>query len=112
VTRLLFVCGRNRWRSPTAEAVFARYDGVETQSAGVSKDADTLLSAEAIEWADVILAMEPGHKEKIARKFGALLRSKRVVVLDIPDEYRLMQPELIALLEERVGRLVDLPRRP
>ncbi|HWA44453.1 MAG TPA: low molecular weight protein tyrosine phosphatase family protein [Hypericibacter adhaerens] len=109
MTRLLFVCGHNRWRSPTAEAVFARYEGIETQSAGVGKDAETPVSAEAIEWADLILVMEPGHKEKLTRDFGALLRSKRVVVLGIPDEYRFMQPELIALLEERVGRILGLP---
>ena len=108
MTRLLFVCGRNRWRSPTAEAVFARYEGIETQSAGISKDADNPVSAEAIEWADLILVMEVSHKEKLAKAFGALLRGKRVVVLGIPDEYRFMQPELIALLEERVGRFVDL----
>jgi predicted protein tyrosine phosphatase len=81
---------------------------METQSAGVSKDADNPVSAEAIEWVDLILVMEPSHKEKLAKAFGALLRGKRVVVPGIPDEYRFMQPELIALLEERVGRFVDL----
>jgi predicted protein tyrosine phosphatase len=108
VTRLLFVCGRNRWRSPTAEAVFARIEGIETQSAGVSKDADTPISAEAIEWADIIFVMEPNHKAKLAKSFGPLLRSKRVNVLGIPDSYRFMQPDLIALLEERVSRFIDL----
>jgi len=106
--RLLFVCGRNRWRSPTAEAVFARYEGIETQSAGVSEDADTPISTEAIEWADIIFVMEPIHKDKLAKAFGPLLRSKRISVLGIPDDYRFMQPELIALLKERVGRFIDL----
>jgi predicted protein tyrosine phosphatase len=107
VRRLLFVCSRNRWRSPTAEAVFARYEGIETQSAGVSKDAAAPISAEAIEWADIVFVMEAVHKEKLAKAFGPLLRSKRVCVLGIPDDYRFMQPELIALLEERVGRFID-----
>ena len=31
------------------------------------------------------------------------LRGKRVVCLDIPDDYAFMQPELVALLEKRVG---------
>lgn len=109
--RLLFVCGRNKWRSPTAEAVFARYDGVETQSAGVARDADSPVSPDAIEWADIILAMEPVHRDKLNRDFGSLLRSKRIVVLGIPDDYRFMQPELITLLEERVRRFVGLPGR-
>ena len=38
--RLLFVCGRNRLRSPTAERVFAAVPGVEAESAGVAPDAD------------------------------------------------------------------------
>jgi predicted protein tyrosine phosphatase len=84
VTRLLFVCGRNKWRSPTAEAVFARYDGIETQSAGIGRDADSPVSPDAIEWADIILVMEPAHRDKLNRDFGLLLRSKRVVVLGIP----------------------------
>jgi predicted protein tyrosine phosphatase len=109
--RLLFVCGRNKWRSPTAEAVFARYDDIETQSAGIGRDADSPVSPEAIEWADIILVMEPAHRDKLNRDFGSPLRSKRVVVLGIPDDYRFMQPELIALLEERVRRFVDLPER-
>jgi predicted protein tyrosine phosphatase len=109
--RLLFVCGRNKWRSPTAEAVFARYDDIETQSAGIGRDADSPVSPDAIEWADIILVMEPAHRDKLNRDFGSLLRSKRVVVLGIPDDYRFMQPELIALLEERVRRFVDLPER-
>jgi len=31
--RALFICSRNRLRSPTAEQVFAEVDGVETASA-------------------------------------------------------------------------------
>ena len=30
--RVLFICSRNRLRSPTAEAVFAGRDGIETDS--------------------------------------------------------------------------------
>jgi len=60
--RLLFVCGRNRLRSPTAERLFAGIAGVETRSAGVSPDADEPLSLDAIEWADVIFVMEPEQR--------------------------------------------------
>ena len=35
--RILFVCGRARARSPTAEQIFARVPGIETASAGVSQ---------------------------------------------------------------------------
>ena len=32
--KLLFICSQNRLRSPTAEAVFCKYEGLEVDSAG------------------------------------------------------------------------------
>ncbi len=107
--RLLFVCSRNRLRSPSAEAVFSGRDGIEVTSAGTSNDAETPLSGDLIEWADIVLVMEPVHRQRLTQRFGALLRGKRVVVLGIPDDYGYMQPELVALLKARVGRLAVLP---
>ena len=62
LTNLLFLCARNRLRSPTAEQVFASRPGVETASAGLAPDADEQVSAELIEWADLIFVMERAHR--------------------------------------------------
>ena len=102
--RVLFLCGRNRARSPTAEAVFAGYDGVEVASAGTSKDADTPLSEELVAWADVIFVMEPSQRAKLASAFRAALKGKRVVCLDIPDRYAFMDAELVRVLKAKVTR--------
>ncbi|MFK2932364.1 low molecular weight protein tyrosine phosphatase family protein [Dyella agri] len=104
--RVLFVCSRNRLRSPTAEAVFAGVPGVETDSAGLAPDAEAVVDAAQVDWADLIVAMERRHKAGLAQKFGARLKGKRVVCLDIPDRYGYMQPELVALLERKVGPLL------
>jgi len=98
---LLFLCSRNKLRSPTAEAVFRGRPGIETDSAGLSPDAEVPLAPEQIEWADLILVMEKVHRVRLNRKFGKHLGGKRVVVLDIPDNYPFMDPELIRLLEAR-----------
>jgi predicted protein tyrosine phosphatase len=82
--------------------VFSAHRGVEATSAGTSSDADTVVSAEVIEWADIIFPMEPIHRRKLLEKFGPLLKSKRVVVLGIPDRYKYMDPELIAILNKKV----------
>ena len=103
MTRALFICSRNRLRSPTAEAVFAAWPGIETDSAGVAPDAESIVSREQIAWADVIFVMERTHKAKLSRQFCADLRHKKIVCLDIPDKYAFMQPELIALLERKAG---------
>jgi predicted protein tyrosine phosphatase len=104
--RLLFVCARNRLRSPTAERVFATVPGVETESAGVAADAENPASPELIEWAEVILVMEPAHRSKLAKQFPNALRGKRVACLDVPDDYVYMDPELVELLWERVTRAI------
>lgn len=44
VKKLLFICSKNRLRSPTAEQVFSREPGVESASAGISRDADEPVS--------------------------------------------------------------------
>lgn len=100
--RLLFVCSRNRLRSPTAEHVFDAIGGVEARSAGVHPDAREPLTADLIEWADLILVMEPTHRAGMNRQFGRALRGKRVTCLNIPDDYDFMDPALVALLWERV----------
>lgn len=103
---LLFVCSENRLRSPTAEEVFSKYPGINAIGAGTNADAETPVSGDLIEWADVILVMENSHRNKIAKKYRALLGGKRLVCLDIPDIYDRMQPELIALLQAKVRRYV------
>jgi len=104
--RLLFVCSQNRLRSPTAEAIFSRL-GVETDSAGLSPDAEVILSPEQIEWADLILVMEKIHLARLNRDYGRYLKDKRVVVLGIPDRYDFMDPALIVVLEERCARYLS-----
>ncbi len=106
--RLLFVCSENRLRSPTAEAVFSEYEGVEAIGAGTSLDAETPVSGDLIEWADVILVMEKSHRNKIAKKYKDQLKGKKLVVLEIPDVYECMDPELIKLLKTKVPRYVRI----
>lgn len=103
MTNLLFLCSRNRLRHPTAEQVFASWPGVETASAGLAPDAEEGVDADPIDWADVIFVMERAHRARLNRRFRDRLKGKRVVCLDIPDDYAFMQPELVALLEKKVG---------
>jgi predicted protein tyrosine phosphatase len=104
--RALFICSRNRLRSPTAEEVFSSWPGVETDSAGLALDALTPLEPDQIAWADVIFVMERRHRVKLNKSFGRYLKGKQIVCLDIPDKYSFMDPDLIALLERKAGRFI------
>ena len=100
--RVLFLCSRNRWRSPTAEEVFAGYPGVECASAGLASDAVYPLSADLVAWADLLFVMERQHRRLLEQRFHEPLAGKRVVCLDIPDRYAFMDPELVRRLRARV----------
>ena len=47
--------------------------------------------------------MERAHRTRLQKRFRKSLKSARVVCLDIPDDYGFMQPELVVLLEKKVG---------
>ena len=108
--KVLFLCSRNKLRSPTAEAIFASWPGIETDSAGLSSDAAVELSLDQVEWADIIFVMERRHKAKLVQRFGRHLGDRRVVCLDIPDKYGFMDEDLVSRLERSVGPLLRRDR--
>jgi predicted protein tyrosine phosphatase len=59
--QLLFVCSRNQWRSPTAEALFKDSDLYVAKSAGTSDSARIKITPGLINWADCIFVMEKRH---------------------------------------------------
>lgn len=105
--RALFICTQNRLRSPTAEQVFSTWPNVESDSAGLGNDAIIPLSVEQIEWATIIFVMEKAHRSRLSTRFNKHLKGKRVICLDIPDEYEFMQPELVRLLEAKVASFLQ-----
>jgi predicted protein tyrosine phosphatase len=61
-------------------------------STGTNHDAGNPLTAELVAWADVIFVMEKAHRSKLQRRFRAVLGGRRVVCLDIPDDYASCSP--------------------
>ncbi|WP_444945467.1 low molecular weight protein tyrosine phosphatase family protein [Microbulbifer sp. VTAC004] len=107
---LLFVCSENRLRSPTGEEVFSQYDGINAIGCGTNKDAETTISGDLIEWADIIFVMEKSHRNKVMKKFKDLLEGKKLVCLVIPDNYDRMDPVLVRILEDKVSVHVRLQK--
>jgi predicted protein tyrosine phosphatase len=102
--KVLFVCSQNRLRSPTAEQVFSSRPDLEVASAGTNNDADNPLTSELVAWADVVVVMEKAHRSKVQKRFRSSLNGKRLICLDIPDEFEFMDPTLVKLLQSRLGR--------
>jgi len=107
--KLLFICSRNRWRSLTAEKIFEQYNMYDVKSAGTEENARIKVTAGHIGWADLIFVMEKKHERRLKEKFSLDLNGKRVIRLDIEDEYRYMDEELIEILKTRVSEYIEVP---
>ena len=107
-TNVLFVCSKNQWRSPTAETLWRRHPALNVRSGGTSPNARHHVSEDDIRWADVILVMEEKHKSRLRAEFTRLLEFKPMHVLDIPDEYKYMDAELVEQLEQIVPSILSI----
>lgn len=104
--KVLFVCSRNQWRSPTAERVFRRHPLMAVRSVGTSPNARRTIGEADLRWADVVMVMESGHRDRIRAAFPRLAEHPQIHVLEIPDDYRFMDPELVEILEEVMPALL------
>ncbi|EJE52188.1 hypothetical protein tyrosine phosphatase [Acidovorax sp. CF316] len=106
--QVLFICSRNQWRSPTAEKVWRNHPQLSVRSAGTSPNARHPVSERDLQWAQAIFVMEEKHKSRLLAEFGSVLAHKPIHVLDIPDEYQYMDPDLVAELERSVGAILGI----
>ncbi|MEL7070632.1 MAG: phosphotyrosine protein phosphatase [Cyanobacteria bacterium J06581_3] len=105
---ILFICSRNQWRSPTAEKVWRNRNGLSTRSAGTSRNAKRKVSVSDIRWADVIMVMEQKHKDRLTAEFTRLIKNKLLYILEIPDDYKFMDPGLVEHFEVAIPALLNL----
>jgi len=102
MTKILFVCSANVDRSPTAEHLYKRHPGLEVKSAGISDYARQPISAELLRWADVVLCMEEFQQRVIEGLFADIVSGKTIDFLDVPDDYRRMDPSLVDVITRKV----------
>ena len=99
----VFICSQNKRRSLTAEKIFDGVNGHRSYSAGTEKNARIKITAGLLSRADIIFCMEKKHVRRIQDKYGDIICSKKVVCLNILDEYEYMDEELIDILEGYVS---------
>ncbi len=100
--KVLFVCSMNQWRSPTAEKIYSDRPRLIARSRGTSHKARMVIKAADVTWADIILVMEQKHRGRLMSEHPGEMRFKEVHVLDIPDTYKFMDPELVDEIEAAV----------
>lgn len=106
--KVLCVCSAGLLRSPTAAVVLSqppynfntRAAGIETEFALIPVD------QVLIAWADEIVCMNASNALRLREKFGKQVEGKKVITLNIPDNFEYRDPELVRLIEERYNASV------
>ncbi len=106
---VLFVCEGNLHRSPTAERLYSTTPGIKTRSAGLSSHARVQVTDELLAWADAVFVMEERLLGLLQKGFRKTLERKELVCLDVPDDFQYQQPELVAVLTDRLVPYLGQP---
>ena len=105
--KVLFVCGRNNRRSPTAEKIFKNNRRMFVRSAGLGDTSKHKINESDLAWADLILVMERKYAPRIRDAFRHLESLPPIESLNISDEYIFMQPELVERLRSAVAEVLE-----
>jgi len=98
--KVLFVCSMGILRSATASRIYAKK--YNTRSAGSWGDALIPLTPILIAWANEIVFVNKENYNNACSEFGKdVFIETPTKVLDIPDEYPHMHPELIKEFEQQ-----------
>lgn len=103
---LLFLCSQNKRRSLTAEKIFDGYNGHSARSAGTENNSRVRVMSGLLGWADIIFCMEKKHVRRIKEKYPDIVYGKKVICLNIDDDYEYMDEELQELLQSAVSEYI------
>lgn len=97
--RVLFICSAGILRSATAARIYAaKYN---TRAAGSADYALIPVTHELLLWAQQVVFVNEENHKAVSKKFDLSDFPCLIKVLDIPDKYEHMHPELIKAFKEQ-----------
>jgi predicted protein tyrosine phosphatase len=100
--KLLFICGQNINRSKTAEHIFA--NEFQTRSAGLYNEYP--VEEKHLAWADIVIVMDEMQRSEIQRRFPRVSEEKKIINIEVPDNFIYNQPELVRILKSRLQEIL------
>jgi predicted protein tyrosine phosphatase len=111
--KVLCVCSAGLLRSPTIAWVLSNSPfNFNTRAAGISREY-ALIHADIalIEWADEIICAEKEHADYIREQLSHIQitnQKKPVYVLDLPDEFKTRDPELVNIITTKAKKIYKI----
>ena len=116
--RVLFVCTQNKVRSLTAEHLYRGRPDLDVKSCGTATFAKNQLTAELMNWAEVVFYFDDSQIEVIEKCFSKEAQEKPVICLGLADVFTYKSDalvvKLVTKLEPYLGRpnAKKCPRNP
>ena len=82
--------------------MFDGYNGHTVRSAGTESNARIKVTEGLLGWADIIFCMEKKHLRRIKEKYPETLDEKKIVCLNIDDDFGFMDNDLQDILQGAV----------
>jgi protein-tyrosine phosphatase len=101
--KVLFVCSAGILRSATAARIYAKK--YNTRAAGSESYALVPVTNDLLLWANKIVFVNEENYQSVKQYFDLDAYNKDIVILDIPDQYPHMHPELIKHFETQFESL-------
>ncbi|MCK4836823.1 MAG: protein tyrosine phosphatase, partial [Candidatus Aminicenantes bacterium] len=92
----------NMMSSTTADKIYKDNPMLEVKSAGINIEAFVRIDDQLVDWADIIFVMEKNQKKFIEKKFKTTCLDKKIINLNISDDYYYMDPDLVTILKSTV----------
>lgn len=108
--KVLTVCSAGLLRSPTVANILQRW-GYNTRAAGVHDYALVQVDDVLLQWADTIVFVSDRLKDILEHDY-VISAVKRVVILDIPDDFPYGDPALITLAARQLVEHFDKRQAP
>ena len=91
--------------------MFADSNRYQVRSRGIASDARVPLSADDLDWADIVFVMEKNHRNRMVKRFREKAGNKIIVCLYIEDIYEPMEESLVAELRFKLSPYLDIPKQ-
>lgn len=105
--RVLFVCGRNKRRSPTAERIYRGDRRLAVRAVGLGETSPRRVTEGDLRWADLVLPMERKHAVRLKLMFPDVEPFPEMEYLEVCDDYKFMAPELVEQLREQIDAALE-----
>ncbi len=111
--RVLFICNQNSCRSKTAEWLYEKNEDIIVSSAGINENANVKLTEDMLIDQDIIYVFEYHQKNFIKKQFPKIYKNiaSQIQCLEIKDNYRFQDPDLIEKLVSQLTNILGRPNR-